>query len=107
VIGRHADIHLQLYTDRPKELEMFLHNQHIPFRVRSQRVWVGDQSTMVPNLVLTTPEGEINLTVLEPVHRRQPLRLSADGRPLERASIDLVEELVDTGGSSGANPGIA
>src|SRR5574341_550942 len=41
-IGRHADVHLHLYTDSPKELEIFLLNQQIPFRIRETRVWIGD-----------------------------------------------------------------
>jgi hypothetical protein len=93
-IGRHPEIHLHLYTDSPKELEIFLHNRDIPFRARVQRVWVGDQSSLVPTLVLSTTDGDINLTVLPPVHRRQPLRLSPDGRPLERASIESVEGIL-------------
>src|SRR5512134_1654838 len=40
-VGRHADVHLQVYTDNLKALEMFLHNQQIPFRVRELRVWIG------------------------------------------------------------------
>jgi hypothetical protein len=93
-IGRHPEIHLHLYTDNPKELEIFLHNRDIPFRAREQRVWAGDHSSLVPTLVLTTADGDINLTVLPPAHRRQPLRLSPDGRPLERASIQSLEGLL-------------
>jgi hypothetical protein len=93
-IGRHPEIHLHLYTDSPKELEIFLHNRNIPFRPREQRVWVGDQSSLVPTLVLSTTDGDITLTVLPPTHRRQPLRLSPDGRPLERASIASVEGML-------------
>jgi hypothetical protein len=104
-VGRHADIHLQLYTDSAKDLEIFLHNHQIPFRTREQRVWVGDQSSLVPSLVLSTADGDINLTVLDPVHRRQPLRLSPDGRPLERASIGSVENLLDDADEQGRSSG--
>jgi hypothetical protein len=93
-IGNHPDVHLQLFTDNLKELEIFLLNQQIPFRVRETRVWVGDMPATVPDLVVSTPETDIHLTVLSPVHRRQPLRLSLDGRPLERAALDSVETLV-------------
>jgi hypothetical protein len=54
-IGRHADVHLQLFTDNVKELEVFLLNQQIPFRVRETRVWVGDTAATVPDLVVSTP----------------------------------------------------
>jgi len=93
-IGRHADVHLQLFTDNLKELEIFLLNQQVPFKVREVRVWIGDLPAVVPDLVVSTPETVIHLTVLSPLHRRQPVRLSADGRPLDRASIDSVQMLV-------------
>jgi hypothetical protein len=96
-VGRHADVHLQVYTDNLKALEMFLHNQQIPFRVRELRVWIGDTPAVVPDLVIGSADADIHVTVLSPVQRRQPLRLSVDGRPLERAPIESVEVLVAGG----------
>jgi hypothetical protein len=96
-VGRHADVHRQVYTDSLKALEMFLHNQQIPFRVREQRVWIGDTPALVPDLIIATADADIHVTVLSPVQRRQPLRLSLDGRPLERAPIASVETLVAGG----------
>ena len=96
-VGRHADVHLQVYTDDLKALEMFLHNQGIPFRVRELRVWIGDTPAVVPDLVIGTADTDIHVTVLSPVQRRQPLRLSVDGRPLERAPLESVAVLVAGG----------
>src|SRR5690349_10504559 len=50
--GRHADVHLQAYTDSLKELEIYLHNHQVPFRVREVRVWIGDSPALVPDLVV-------------------------------------------------------
>jgi len=97
--GRHADVHLQVYTDSPKELEIFLHNRQVRFRAREVRVWIGDTPAVVPDLVVETEEADVRVTVLSPNHRRQPLRMSVDGRPLERASLESVEMLIgDAGG---------
>ncbi len=93
-VARHGDIHLHLYTDSPKDIEIFLLNRDIPFRNREIRVWAGDTMETVPALVLTTPQAEIHLVVLTPLQRRKPLRLSAEGRPLERASMQSVEALL-------------
>jgi len=93
-VGRHGDIHLQLYTDSAKELEIFLLNRGIPFRNREMRIWTGETMDTVPDFVLTTTDADIHLMVLTPLHRRMPLRLSADGRPLERASIQAVQALL-------------
>lgn len=92
--GRHADVHLQVFTDSLKEVEIFLLNRAIPFRTRELRVWVGDAVETVPDLVLSTAEADVHVTVLSPNHRRQPLRLSMDGRPLERAPLESVETLL-------------
>jgi len=93
-VARHGGIHLQLYPDSPKDVEIFLLNRDIPFRLREVRVWAGEAMENVPELVLTTAEAEIHLMLLTPVQRRQPLRLSADGRPLERAAMQSVEALL-------------
>jgi len=103
-VARHGDIHLQLYPDSAKDVEIFLLNRGIPFRNREVRVWAGDTVESVPDLVLTTAQAEIHLMLLAPRQRRTALRLSADGRPLERASIQSVEALLASPQSQGTQP---
>jgi hypothetical protein len=93
-VGRHADVHLQVYTDNPKDLEIFLHNRQVPFRARELRIWVGDTLASVPDLLMPTVLADVHVTVLSPLHLRLPLRLSVDGRPLERASSDALAGLL-------------
>jgi len=97
--GRHAEIHLHLYTDDVKELEVFLLNRDIPFRTRETKVWSGDVSAVVPTFQVATEEADFSITVLGVRHRRQPLRVTSDGRPLERAPIESVESLIASGSS--------
>jgi hypothetical protein len=96
--GRHAEIHLHLYTDDVKELEVFLLNREIPFRTRETRVWSGDASSVVPSFLISSPDADYCVTVLGTRHQRQPLRMTSDGRPLERATIQSVESLVMNAG---------
>jgi hypothetical protein len=96
--GRHAEIHLHLYTDDVKDLELFLLNRQVPFRTRETRVWSGGVSALVPTFQIGTQEADYSITVLAPQHRRQPLRVTSDGRPLERAPIESVESLVASRG---------
>jgi hypothetical protein len=96
-VGRHTEIHLHLYTDDLKELGVFLLNRQIPFRTRETRVWSGDVSAAVPSFLISTGDADYCVTVLGARHRRQPLRMTADGRPLERATIQSVESLVAGG----------
>jgi len=97
-VGRHAEIHLHLYTDDIKTLEVFLLNRAIPFRARDTRIWAGDVSAVVPSFHISTQDADYLITVLDTRHRRQTLRVSSDGRPLERAPIRSVESLVDGAG---------
>ncbi|HZR01851.1 MAG TPA: hypothetical protein VFA81_01610 [Burkholderiales bacterium] len=93
--GRYADIHLHLYTDNAKDLEIYLRNRDIQFRTRQYKLWVGETSMMVPDLIIVTEQAEVHMTVLSTVCLRQPIRLSPDGRPLQRASITSVQALLD------------
>ena len=96
-VGRHAEIHLHLYTDTLKELELFLLNRQIPFRTKETRMWSGDTGVVVPMFSVRTEDADFAIAVLSPQHRRQPLRVSLEGRPLERAPIHSVESLVAAG----------
>jgi hypothetical protein len=96
-VGRHAEIHLHLYTDDLKGLELFLLNRQIAFKTRQVRVWSGDMSLVVPTFLVATQDADFAITVLLPQHRRQPLRVSSEGRPLERAPIESVLSLVAQG----------
>jgi hypothetical protein len=93
-VGRHAEIHLHLYTDDIKKLEVFLLDQEIPFRARDTRIWSGDVSAVVPSFQIRTQDADYSITVLDTRRRRQTLRVTYDGRPLERAPIQSVESLV-------------
>jgi len=97
-VGRHAEIHLHLYTDDVKDLELFLLNHDVPFRMRETRVWSGGTGVIAPVFLISTADAEYAVTVLRPQLRRQPVRVSADGRPLERAAIASVESLVAESG---------
>ena len=92
--GRHAEIHLHLYTDDVKEVGVFLLNREIPFRTRETRVWSGPLSLLVPSYLIASAEADFCITLLASRLRRQPLRVSSDGRPLERATIQSVESLI-------------
>jgi len=96
-VGRHAEIHLHLYTDDLKGLELFLLNRQIAFKTRQVRVWSGDIGLVVPTFLVATQEADFAITVLLPQHRRQPLRVSSEGRPLERAPIESVVSLIAQG----------
>src|SRR5689334_8149665 len=97
--GRHAEIHLHLYTYDLKGLELHLLNRGIAFKTRDVRVWCGDASAVVPSFQISTEDADFMIMVLMPQHRRQPLRVSSEGRPLDRAPLASVRAMVADGKS--------
>ena len=82
--GRHSDINLLLYTDSPKEVELFLLNRQIPYRLGERRIGVGDSARQVPVFTLTGFGPEVNAAVLsrndERIAVRAPPGISGPGR---------------------------
>ena len=86
--GSYSDINLHIYSDNPKEVELFLMDQRIQYRhltARSERV----------HLCVTFYSNDIAVTLT--VFPENDLRRSmskADGSNLERARIDQLEKLI-------------
>jgi hypothetical protein len=92
--GKYADVNLQLYTDNPKAVELFLIDRDIPYRTTQSRLYCGGEPVMAPVYVVTDEDIEIELTVLSPRELRGSLRTSLDGKAIERAKPGAVEQLL-------------
>jgi hypothetical protein len=92
--GKYADIALQLFTDNVKAVELFLIERRIPYRAAQSRLYSGTALQTVP--VFTVNEGgvDIQLTVLSTRDLRAPLRTSLEGKAIERAKPQVVEQLL-------------
>lgn len=96
VAGPYAAIHLQLYTDNAKAVELFLLDRGLPYRTRQVRLYAGGELRTLPVFTIDDEGTEIELTVLETRDLRAPVRATAEGRVIERAKLQLVEALLDT-----------
>jgi len=92
--GKYADINLQLFTDSPKAVELYLIDQDIPYRTAQSRLYRGADPLTAPVYVVTDGGTEIELTVLSPRELRGSLRTSVDGKSIERAKTAAVEQLL-------------
>lgn len=92
--GKHTPISLHLFTDNPKDVEVFLLNEDWRFRPGEARLLVNDVEKSVPTYALEAQGLEIRLTVLSLTDQRQPIRATAGGRSIERAPLAQVEALV-------------
>ena len=92
--GKYADVNLQLFTDNAKAVELFLIDRGIPYRAAQSRLYSGKEWCTVPVFSVSDNGVEIEITVLSPRDLRLPLRTSVEGRPIERAKLQMVEDLL-------------
>lgn len=92
--GRHSDINLLLYTDSPKELELFLLNRQIPYRLGERRIGAGEGARQVPVFMLTGMGAEVNAAVLSRNDERTAVRAPAGSNGPGRLSSAGLRDLL-------------
>jgi hypothetical protein len=92
--GRYGEIDFQLFTDDCKAVELFLLNRGISYDVSDQRHYNGDQVRAVSVLKCDWSGVSINLAVYALRDERGTLKSSPGGRPIERAGIETVSQLL-------------
>ncbi|HUL55631.1 MAG TPA: hypothetical protein VLT60_01445 [Usitatibacter sp.] len=93
--GLHSDVNLQLFTDDPKSLTLFLVNRRYRFEEGSRRIRRGERLDEVPQICLDVDDVTVTLTVLDRDDERTPLRTRAEaGDAPSRARLAEVEALL-------------
>jgi len=97
--GRYSDIDLQLFTDDGKAVEFFLLSRNITYDISDQRHFAGDQARAVSVLKLEWQGVPVNLAIYTLKEERGTLKTTLAGRPIERAGIQAVTQLLSHGGN--------
>ena len=92
--GRYSDIDLQLFTDDEKSVEMFLLNRNIRYEVEMTRHIAGDRQRPVSVLQLEWQGVPVKLAIYSTNDERGTVRTSPAGKPIERAGIPAVAQLL-------------
>ena len=92
--GKFANIDLQLYTDNPKSVELFLIDREIPYKTAQSRLYAGGELRTFPLYTVNDGAIEILVTVLATDELRTAIRKNLDGRNIERAKLRAVEQLL-------------
>jgi hypothetical protein len=92
--GQNSDVNLQLFTDDPKMLTLFLLNRRMRYEESTRRVRRGDQTFDVPQIHLDIDDTPITLTVLDRDDERVGARARVDAEPAQRARLAEVEALL-------------
>jgi hypothetical protein len=92
--SEYSDIQLQLYTDRGKDLEMFLLGQSIPCRFRERRAVLGGRVSQIPVVDMDFPGGHVEASVFS----EQDVRVGAKSQGANviphRARLEKVKALL-------------
>jgi hypothetical protein len=92
--GRYSDIDLQLFTDDGKGVEHFLLSQRIAYDVSDERRFAGDHARAVSVLKVDWQGILLNLAIYTLKEERGILKATFAGRPIERAGIQAVVQLL-------------
>jgi hypothetical protein len=95
--GQNSDVNLQLFTDDPKMLTLFLLNRRWRYEESTRRVRRGDQLVDVPQIHLDIEDTPVTLTVLDRDDERLGVRARVDSEP-QRARLPEVEALLAASG---------
>ena|SRR6188508_1291424 len=95
--GPYAEIDLQLFPESPKDVEIFLLEQHLPFSTHEGRRFSGDRAHAVSVFTLIWEEVPLRLSVFDPRDERVALKTSQAGRVMDRAGIAEVGALLRDG----------
>lgn len=95
--ARHSNINLHVFANSLKDVELFLLNRKIPYTTKEKPFRFGDESRMVPVLILEGNPTEIELAVFSVDDLRQAPRSPVSGKAMERAKLQQVELLLEAG----------
>jgi len=88
--GRYCDIDLHLFTDYPKDVELFMLNHRFDYRQRHRHVYRGGEPDTIPAFSVATEDADFNIAVFARDDLRLSLRNTLKGRPFRHAGLELV-----------------
>lgn len=93
--GKHSVVELHLFADFPEQVVMFLMDQQIPYEEHQKRYRYGpERIEYYPVYRFLADEIAVELVVFPLEGMREAPASKVDGRPMKRADLDLVEDLL-------------
>ena len=92
--GPYACIHLLLFADNQKAVELFLIDHGVVYKAGQSRLYAGNVMRVVPVFAIVDEGVDVELTVVDACDLHAPLRLTPEGRIMERVRFSVVEDLL-------------
>lgn len=93
--NHHSAINIHLFTDNSQMFEWLLIERHIPFNVEEHEYRFNDgEIKRYPLYLIEDEEANVELAVFPEKGIRQAPKSPLDGKPIQRASISEVQQLL-------------
>ena len=92
--GSHSDIHLQLFAESPKDVEIFLLNRNVDFEVSETDHYKGRRNEPVETVSFLREREGVHLALYELDDLRNAPKTGTQG---DRANLDAVRALLSEG----------
>lgn len=103
--GTHSDVNLHLFTDLPEEVPLFLLEAHVPFEQAQRRLRLNkDEFAAYPLVRFLAGDVQIEALILPLNGLRQAPRSPLDGKPMPRANLRRLEELLAQSNAAEPSP---
>lgn len=94
-VAPETEIQLHLRADTPEDVDLFLREHGIAFRMMERRVrFRGERQQLVPSYRFTADGVTVEVYVFRPQDMRQAPLSPIDGRPMQRANVKDVAALL-------------
>jgi hypothetical protein len=92
--GEHDDIHLQLFTENAKDVEIFLLNRNVTMEVSETTHFKGGRRDPVETISFMWKNDGVHLEIYDRDDLRGALKQRADGRP-QRADAAALRAMIE------------
>ena len=94
-VAPETEIQLHLRADTPDDVDLFLREHGIAFRMMERRVrFGGERQQLVPSYRFTADGVTVEVYVFRPQDMREAPLSPIDGRPMQRANVKDIEALL-------------
>lgn len=93
---QHSAVCLHVFADTPETFTLFLDDRNIPYDLHERTLRVDRENTRsFPAYRFAAGEVPMDVTVLPPRVLRQPPISPVNGRPMKRASLRVLQEMLE------------
>ena len=94
--GAHSDVNLHLFADVSEDVALFLMEAKVPYEQSQRRLRLDrDDYATFPSVRFLAGDVQVEAVIFPRNGLRQAPRSPVDGRPMMRANLRRVEELLD------------